>query len=208
MELNFAEINKTENLPNELDYNSYENNDVNYEKYWEKQSQQKENVQRKKKKVTFTDILSNMNIVVNTKGVLQFMTPVNNNDTQYLQGQQQQEQYPQQYPQQQYPQQQYPQQQKSMEPLDSSVKHSYIYNKYFKDYKDANTPKIEVKVPKTKEEYIQMLLEEKQRQIEERRRIAQIKSKKLMFTANYNVNYNNPGNIKASKNNLRKMSFN
>ena len=91
------------------------------------------------------------------------------------------------------------------------MKHSYIFNKYFKDYKDANVPKKEVKVPKTKEEYFQMVAEERLRQIEERKRISQIKSTKLMFTTNYG-NVPNPNsenrNIKATTNNLRKMSFN
>jgi hypothetical protein len=91
------------------------------------------------------------------------------------------------------------------------VKHSYIFNKYFKDYKDANTPKKEVKVPKTKEEYFQMVAEERLRQIEERKRISQIKSTKLMFTTNYgNVPSSNSENrnIRATQNNLRRMTFN
>ena len=49
-----------------------------------------------------------------------------------------------------------------------------------------------------------MLVEEKLRQIEERKRIAQIKSTKLLFT----TNVGNNGNIPVSKNGLRKMSFN
>jgi hypothetical protein len=80
------------------------------------------------------------------------------------------------------------------------VKHSYIYNKYFKDYQDAYSPVPEVKVPKTREEYLKMLVEEKLRKIEERKRISQIKSTKLLFTTNV-------GNIQASKNGLRMMSF-
>ena len=49
-----------------------------------------------------------------------------------------------------------------------------------------------------------MVTEERIRQIQERKRIAQIKSKKLMFTTNYAHTSNN---IKASTNNLHKMSF-
>jgi len=49
-----------------------------------------------------------------------------------------------------------------------------------------------------------MVIEERTRQIEERKRIAQIKSKKLMFTTNY-THARNP--IQASTNSLRKMSF-
>jgi len=137
-----------------------------------------------------------MNLVVNTQGVLQFMAPIN----------QVEEQPPYQNPQQQqYTQQQYQKQNQNQkqEPLDPSVKHSYIFNKYFKDYKDVTAPK-EVKVPKTKEEYIQMVIEARNRQIQERKRIAQIKSKKMMFTTNYT---HTSATINASTNGLRKMSF-
>ena len=215
MEINFVDVNKTNQNPYEnFDYKSYENENKNEtsQKYWEQQnlSQSQSKKQTKKKKVSFDDILSNMNLVVNDKGVLQYMSPIIPTNEQYSQEQQYpQQQYPQQqYPQQQYPQQQYPQ--KQNEPLDPSVKHSYIFNKYFKEYKDANSPKQEVKVPKTKEEYFQMVAEERLRQIEERKRISQIKSKKLMFVTNYNnvANVNSVNrNIKATKNNLRKMSF-
>jgi hypothetical protein len=194
MELNFAEIDNADNSYDNYDYNSHETENTESQKYWEQNLKSNQKTQPKKKKVTFTDILNNMNLVVNNQGVLQFMAPANSTNEE------------------QYAQQQYGQQltdrrnsinvEKKIEPLDPSVKHSYIYNKYFKDYKDVNVPK-PVKVPKTKEEYIQMVVEERIRLIEERKRIAQIKSKKLMFT----TNYQNPGNIQASKNNLRRMSF-
>ena len=89
------------------------------------------------------------------------------------------------------------------EQIEPAVKHSYIYNKYFKDYQDANPPVPEIKVPKTKEEYLKMLLEERIRQIEERKRISQIKSTRMLFT----TNMGNEGNIQASKNGLRMMNF-
>jgi hypothetical protein len=208
MEINFLDVNKTNQNPYEnFDYKSYENENETSQKYWEQEnlSQNQNKKQTKKKKVSFDDILSNMNLVVNDKGVLQYMSPIISTNEENLQ-----QQYPQQYTQ----QQQYPQQQqyhqKQNEPLDPSVKHSYIFNKYFKEYKDANSPKQQVKVPKTKEEYFKMVAEERLRQIEERKRISQIKSKKLMFTTNYdniaNINSENR-NIKASKNNLRRMSF-
>jgi hypothetical protein len=62
-------------------------------------------------------------------------------------------------------------------------KNSYIYNKYFKDYKDESVVE-EPKKPMTREEYIQ----EYNRRIYEKRRIEQIKSKKLMFSRGNDVN--------------------
>lgn len=202
MELNFYETDMKQS------HETFGNeNDNNYEKYWENNTQTKEKPQSsKKKKVTFDDILTNMNLVVNKSGVLQFMAP--NQD-------QVQQQYPvqnNQYPLQnnQYPVQnnQYPVQNQRLveikkEQIEPAVKHSYIYNKYFKDYQDANPPVPEIKVPKTKEEYLKMLVEERLRQMEERKRISQIKSTRMLFT----TNVGNQGNIQASKNGLRMMSF-
>ena len=182
---------------------------------------------KKKKKISFDDILSNMNLVVNKTGVLQSMALVNNTQNEEY-PQQQHQQYPQQqYPQQQQQKQQYSQQQysqqpqqqqyyqeyteqqpnktqvKKQEPLDPSLKHSYIFNKYFKDYQDAAPPAPEVKTPKTKEEYFRMIHEERLRRIQEAHRISQIKSRKLMFTANNTYQEN----IRTTANKLHKMSF-
>ena len=91
MELNFTEINKIQNpyqnqnqYPNQnqnpyenYDNASYESQEIDTQKYWEPNVTQNKNIQPKKKKVTFTDILSNMNLVVNNQGVLQFMAPIN-----------------------------------------------------------------------------------------------------------------------------------
>ena len=216
MELNFSEL---DNMTTQNPYEQFNENDYgvdnNSEKYWEQAKSQKEQ-QTKKKKVSFTDILSNMNLVVSNKGVLQFMKPTNEQQQDY----QYEEQYAQQQPQQQrqnqqpqhqqqrqqQPQQQYAQPQK---PVDPSVKHSYIYNKYFKDYADVSPPPPEKRVPKTIEEYNQMVYEDRKKRIEERRRISEIKSTKLMFTTtpDNHVGQGNPRNIRSSKNSLRKMSF-
>jgi len=184
MELIFSEIDNinTQNSNNYKDYDTQIPN--NSDNYWEQQSTQKQS-QIKKKKVSFDDILSNMNIVVNKSGVLQFMSQP---QQQYQEHEQEQEQYQEQEP---------------------SVKHSYIYNKYFKDYQNAvPQQQPQVRVPKTIEEYKQMLLEDKLRMIEQKKRIGEIKSTKLMFTSNpiYNINQQNT-QVKASKNNLRTMSF-
>ena len=217
MELNFSEL---DNITTQNPYEQFNENDYgvdnNSEKYWEQAKSQKEQ-QTKKKKVSFTDILSNMNLVVSNKGVLQFMKPTNEPQQQDYQYE---EQYAQQQPQQQrqnqqpqhqqqrqqQPQQQYAQPQK---PVDPSVKHSYIYNKYFKDYADVTPQAPEKRVPKTIEEYNQMVYEDRIKRIEERKRISEIKSTKLMFTTTPDsyAGQVNPRNIRPSKNSLRKMSF-
>jgi len=203
MELNFNEDDNLGDQPND-----------DYSKYWEQPKPEK------KKKVSFNDILSNMNLVVGKNGVLQQMQqPVTYEQPvydPYLPPQN----YSQNYSQNQYlpPQNQYlPQQNQSqynvkkVEPVDPAVKHSFIYNKYFKDYVDAYKPEPEVLVPKTIEEYRQMVYEQKVKQAEERKRIAEIKSTKLMFTTNQGYenanNGKNPANIRPSRNNLRSMNF-
>ena len=194
----------------ELNFTEYDNyTDTNlendYSKYWEQPKTEK------KKKVSFNDILTNMNLVVGKNGVLQQMQ-------QPVTYEQQQPQYlPQQQPQQQYLPQQQQQQynvkkvEQNQAPIDPSVKHSFIYNKYFKDYVDSYKPEPEVLVPKSMEEYRQMVYELRLKQEEERKRIAEIKSTKLMFTVNKGYenanNGKNPANIRPSKNNLRMMNF-
>jgi len=184
MNLNFTEIN---------DLNNQDQFDMNY---WETANTQ---VKSTKKKFSYDDILNSLNLVVNKNGVLQYMTTTNDN--------QQQEPY--------YEEENYQQQttkQIKGKPLDPQVKNSHIYNKYFKNYKDPNADFVEeVKVPQTIEEYNKMVLEERIKIIRERRRIAQIKSTKLLFESNNNGNSSNIINnqtIAPSKNNLRMMKFN
>jgi hypothetical protein len=214
MELNFSELNMTTQNP----YEQFNSNDYgvdnNSEKYWEQAKSQKEQ-QTKKKRVSFNDILTNMNLVVSKKGVLQFIQPIHESQQQQQQDYQyeenfyepKQQQYGQPQQRQNVPkQQQYARPQK---PVDPSVKHSYIYNKYFKDYADVSAPAPEKRVPKTIEEYNQMVYEDRIKRIEERKRISEIKSTKLMFTTtpDNHVSQGNPRNVQASKNTLRKMSF-
>ena len=191
MELNYSEIDN-----NSKEYDTLINN--NFDKYWEKPAEklaEKSNDEKvKKKRVTFDDILTNMNLVVNKTGVLQFMTP----STQI----------------QEVDSEEYNYNQKPIlknttynaEPANNSVNHSYIYNKYFKDYQQTYYEEPVVRVPKTMEEYKQMLLDDRLREIQERKRISEIKSRKLMFTTNQDPMLNGK-NIQPSKNNLRKMSF-
>jgi hypothetical protein len=57
------------------------------------------------------------------------------------------------------------------------------------------------------QEYRRMIIEDKIKQLQQKKRIADIKSTKLLFTTNNNTN--NQNNIHVSKNNshLRSMSF-
>jgi hypothetical protein len=202
MDLTFSEIDNNDGgFPNE----SYAN--INSDRYWEPPPTPVHPVVKpEKKRVSFDDIMRNMNLVVSKTGVLQ---SIRQQPPEQPQNQQQnQQQYQQQYPPQN--QQQYQQQQpnpavqvQKQNPLDPSVKHSYIYNKYFKDYQDAAPAEPEIRVPKTKEEYFRMVAEERRRQIEEKIRISQIKSTKLMFTTNAGPQ----GTVQASRNTLRKLSF-
>ena len=193
MNLNFTEVDNLGNGDN-FDVNGYQSNN-----YWETANPKVE----KKKKINYDDILNSLNLVVNKNGVLQYMSVNPNGGNQ----ESQQPQYNQ--------QQQYGQQQTKVskgKPLDPQVKNSSIFNKYFKDYKDPNAEQVqEVKVPQTMEEYKKMVLEERMRRIQERNRIAQIKSTKMLYESNNgNIGNNNVRNnapIRASKNNLRMMKF-
>ena len=200
MELNFSEIDT--NSHEIFDYNDYNNQPVqSSDKYWENYN---ENEKSKKKKVSFNDILTNMNLVVNKNGVLQQILPQQNyvedhHNTNYQQNTNYQTNT------------NYQQNTNTVKinniPIDNSVKHSVIYNKYFKDYVDAKPVEPEIRVPKTIEEYNQMLLDDKLNRIKENERISQIKSTKLLFTTNGVTNNNNLRNIRPTNNSLRMMNF-
>lgn len=174
-------------------YHDYEEKADKYlNNYWEEpeQSNQSKQLQNNlsineklKKKVSFDDILTNMNLVVNKKGELQRMEIKEKHQTQYQQSQYQQKQ-----------------------PLQRELNQSYIYNKYFKDYYQSNTEPVAPRVPKTMEEYKQMLLDDKINAFEHKKIMEQIKPKKMMFTSAPYIT-NKPSNIQASKNNLKRMSF-
>ena len=208
MDITYSELDNSQNPYQNIYYDTninYDTNiEVNSEKYWEN-SQKQSNIQSKKKKVSFNDILSNMNIVVNKQGVLQFMQPSPDLQDQ-IYSQQHQQPYSQQPYSQQYqqPYQEYVTQQVSKKQgIDPAVKNSFLYNKYFKDYKDDTVVQPEVRVPKTMDEYRQMLLDDRIKAIEQKKRISQIKSTKLLFT----TNAGSQGVIRSTKNNLRSMSF-
>jgi hypothetical protein len=188
MNLNFTEIDDLGNNDN-FDVNGYKTNN-----YWETSNVKAQ--EPKKKKINYNDILNSLNLVVNKSGVLQYISTTDNQEPYY------DEKQP-------YNQQQQP----KGKPLEPQVKNSHIYNKYFKDYKDPNVEYIEeVKVPQTIEEYNRMLLEDRIKRIQERNRVAQIKSTKLLFESNNNgnssSNISNNVRIGVSKNTLRMMNFN
>lgn len=178
--MNFTELNNP---------NDYYNNNQNEYNYWEKPIVEEKPT--RKKKVSFNDILSNMNLVVNNQGVLQFMVP----NQEELQRPVEEEVL---------------QQNKVPPPTDQSAKHSYIYNKYFKDYAGLNTEKPQpIRVPKTIEEYHQMLLEDKIKKNQHKKMIEQVKSKKMLFISGGGLTStpDSKRNIQVSMNNLRMMNF-
>jgi hypothetical protein len=155
MDIKFTEIDDnfdTNHGETSFDINNYESHpDGNTQKYWEKNNATNE---KKQKKVTYDDILSSLNMVVNKNGVLQYIGLNNNNSTDAN---------------------------NANAGVEPQLKNSYIYNKYFKDYADASKPEIKIRRPQTIEEYKQMLLEDKINRIQARNRIAQIKPTTLLF---------------------------
>ena len=132
----------------------------------------------KKKQVSYDDILSSMNMIV-IDGKLEF---IKKDILQNIATNQQSQQ---------------PQQKKVTfnhlltpnTPRSQIDKGSYIYNKYFKDYKDHQQNQVEVPTrPLTKNELIKQLIINKVNIINERNRIAEIKSTKLLFNNNNNRN--------------------
>jgi len=133
----------------------------------------------KKKTVSYDDILSSMNTVV-IDGKLEFirkdrLQPIIDNHLAQKWDTNKKKVTFNQAPQQQQQQQ-----------IDRS---SYIYNKYFKDYKDQSQNLIEApRIPLTKNEMIKQFIINKVNAINERNRIAEIKSTKLLFNNNNNTN--------------------
>ena len=142
----------------DIQFSEIDGHDASEDRYWEQPV-----VVSKKKKVTFDDILSNMNLVVNQKGVLQFMQPAAAATSASVSGY-------------------------AEEPHGGSVppavKHSYIYNKYFTNYQDPGMEAVpQYRTPQTKEEYRQMLIDDLRKKIEHQRHIAAIKPTQILYTA-------------------------
>lgn len=118
-----------------------------------------------KSKVSYGDILSSLNLVVEN-GVLKYIQVKPNLNDPNTQPQR-------------------PTQPQSNK-VDPQMRNSYIFNKYFKDYKDQTVIE-EPKTPLTREEQKQAMIVDYIKRVNERKRIEQIKSKKLLFNTN-NIN--------------------
>ena len=145
----------------ELNFNEPTNNN----NYWNNSNQKP-----KKNSITYDDILSSLNLVVNENGVLQYMTPKNNiEQTQPTTSQMYNQTYS-------IPQKK--EENIKVSKIEPQLKNSAIYNKYFKNYKYEQLQEEEVK-PLTIAEYNKMVLQNRIRKIQEKKRISQIKSKKM-----------------------------
>ena len=145
-----------------------------------------ENRYYSKKAFTYDDILTSMNLVVSPDGVLQYMNTKTDNTQDFDLG---------------------PQIKKTNMPINNNVgpelKHSYIYNKYYKNYKDPATQEPDIiQRPLTKEEYKQYIINELIQSRKNKQRIAQLKPKKMAFTTTQNVASHTP---MATTNNLNHM---
>ena len=145
-----------------------------------------------KKAFTYDDILSSMNLVVSSNGVLQYMNPKTSDsesafDCEYESTIK-----------------------NSNKPIHNNVghelKHSYIYNKYYKNYKDPEENVIQK--PLTREEYKQLLINEYIQRKINKHRIAHIKPKRMAFTTNHpSVNHTQRYASTNNANHLFKIRF-
>ena len=205
MDLTFAELDEYDfkdsgfNESHNFNNNNFNNEIINvnsssnlttYTNYWHKNNEQSNNVSKNTvtmKPLTYDDILNSLNLKAKD-GNLEFIEKQNKQPSVTVKKQnvtfdpstllnnlnlnQNQNQNVNVKKQQEVP----------IPQLHSADKNSYIYNKYFKDYKDESVVD-EPKKPMTREEYIQ----EYNRRIYEKRRVEQIKSKKLMFSRGNDV---------------------
>lgn len=127
-----------------------------------------------KKKVTFDDILTNLNLIVDKNtGVLQYIQP---KTSQVIEQQTQKVPMPRAVP---MPKAEI---KKVVLPTNNhQTQNSYIYNKYFKNYKDEQVVEEKPQIPMTREQLKKHLLIERARKIIEMRRVEQIKSKKMFL---------------------------
>lgn len=157
-----------------------------------------------KKNITYDDILNSMNVRVEN-GVLKFAIDKNNlqqsnkKDENIINTKEYQNQ-----------QQIYSQnvndtrnikEVKITQPVEPEIKNSWIYNKYFKDYKDQNIEP-ERKIPKTKQEYKEMVVRNYLDKLNAIKNANQSKGKNLLFSNN-NTKIQEP--IQINNNKLNKL---
>jgi len=139
------------------------------------------NTEKQKKRISYDDILSSMNTVV-INGKLEFISKDKLNNILEKNNPDQNVPIKKRVTFNEPRQQQYQQQ-----PMQQVNKNSYIYNKFFKDYKDPNQNQyqdLEEQRPLTKKELINQIITNRINDINQRNRIAQIKSTKLLFNNN------------------------
>jgi len=165
----------------ELNYSEMDTLD-NTNKYWEVS---KSTEPKQKPKFGYDDILSSINLVVKD-GVLQYMTPATN-DNAHVQHYDNSNNYNNKNSNNNNSNNNNSNNKPTVRKvsIDPNVKNSAIYNKYFKNYKDPNEVR-EIKIPKTREEYKQMVIEEHNKRVELQRRLAQIKPKTMFFFGSQN----------------------
>ena len=205
MELTFTELdtyydklNNTTNTLNNKLYNDNNVNDINnnniivskkpqqYNPFKRQTQVLQQKNHSKKNKISYDDILSSMNTVV-IDGKLEFIRNDRNDKLQNIvENQPQQKKVT--FSGLQTQSQIHTQKQNNYQ---SQInKSSYIYNKFFKDYKEPSEQyqNEEPRRPLTKKEFIKQLIINKANAINERNRIAEIKSTKLLFNNNNNRN--------------------
>ena len=130
----------------------------------------------KKKGISYNDILSSMNTVV-IDGKLEFIRNDNEcgqNNENFISNDQEQ------------PKKVSFNQTARTPQIDPNMKNSYIYNKYFKDYRDT-TEENSFQIPLTREQMRRKLLIDAINFHNEQNRISQIKSTKLIFNSGNNI---------------------
>ena len=167
-----------------MDLTFSEIDDLGNNNYWEQHTASSSQPNPKPKaKFSYDDILSSLNLVVSPTGVLQYMT-TNQNQSQNQNQNQNQNQYKNQNQNQNQNQTQYQNQVKQVHPqnkIEPQLKNSTIFNKYFKDYKEDGSVIEEPKKPLTRAEYQQMLIQDYIKRVQEKKRIALVKPKQMMF---------------------------
>ena len=129
-----------------------------------------ENQYYSKKAFTYDDILTSMNLVVSADGVLQHMNTRQNNTQDSVSDNTSYNVFK-------------PKKSINNNNVGPELKNSYIYNKYYKNYKDPITQEQDgIRKPLTKEEYKQLIINEVIQRKKNKQRIAHIKPKQMAFT--------------------------
>lgn len=210
MELNISEIDlnldNNDNLKlkyNNIDTNANIKNHVvkknvsfsAYNNYWDPKPEY-EKAEPKKNNISYDEILNSMNMVV-INGKLHFIPANKFQNTQQNTFHQNQSTRVN-YQNNNQLSNQINQRNQNNHNNQGNSQNSYIFDKYFKNYQQEQTQNDVPKVPLTPEEIKKNIILHRLKQIEERKRIEQIKPKKLLFnTSNINISHqgNNPPNL-------------